>query len=307
MPRRARLKSPESMYHIMCRSVSEILLFRDEEDKEYYLELLVKYKERYKCSIYAYCLMDTHLHLHFDPKGADISKFMHSANTAYVRYYNKKYMRHGHVFEERFVSKILDSEAYHLAVSAYIHNNPGDIEGYKDREEQYKYSSYGIYLGIRIDTKKIIDKSMIFSLFGKNSETFIRKYAEFVTHHRDIGCLKKSIESIKKSQKNEYRSERKTIIREYVPSKVIEYISIKVIGRRCTGRSLKTARKEFREFCGYVLRVLCGLKYREICEHLYNITLSGCSVMCERGYQLSINKEKYKKIFNELMELRVVT
>ena len=114
MPRKAREKSPESVYHIMCRSESEFLLFRDDEDKDYYLDLIKRYTDKYKCSLYAYCLMDNHLHLHLDPKGFDVSKFMHSLNTAYVRYYNKKYQRHGHVFQERFQSKILLTDEYNL-------------------------------------------------------------------------------------------------------------------------------------------------------------------------------------------------
>ncbi len=83
MPRRAREKNAESIYHVMCRSVSEYQLFRDEEDKTYYLGLLKRYIDRYKCRIYAYCLMDSHLHLQLDPRGFDISRFMHSANVAY--------------------------------------------------------------------------------------------------------------------------------------------------------------------------------------------------------------------------------
>lgn len=304
MPRRAREKSPESMYHVMCRSISEILLFRDEDDKEYYLNLLERYKEKYMCSIYAYCLLDNHVHLHFDPKGADISKFMHSTNTAYVRYYNKKYNRHGHVFQERFHSKIITSDAYSMAVSAYIHNNPSDIDEYKEKEEIYKYSSYGIYLGIRKDNKKIIDKSFIMSLFGENARNFIKRYAEFVTHHREIGCLKKSIEEISLKKKNKYMSERKILLRNHVPSKVLDFIFAKVIVEKTKKQSLKKSQKEFREFSAYILRMMCGLKYKEICGHLYNISLSGCSKMCDRGYELTINKEKYKNLFKELMGLR---
>lgn len=71
MGRKAREKYPEAIFHIMCRSESEFLLFRDDDDKDYYLGLLKRYTERYKCSVYAYCLMDNHMHLHFDPKGFD--------------------------------------------------------------------------------------------------------------------------------------------------------------------------------------------------------------------------------------------
>jgi len=88
MPRKAREKSPESIYHIMCRSISEIPLFRDDDDKDYYLALIKRYTDKYRCVIYAYCLMDTHLHLHLDPRGFDISKFMHSLNT--VCFVNRK-------------------------------------------------------------------------------------------------------------------------------------------------------------------------------------------------------------------------
>jgi putative transposase len=74
LPRKAREKHSEAIYHIMCRSVSEILLFRDNDDRDYYLKLLKRYADKYRCSVYAYCLMSTHLHIHFDPKGYDISK-----------------------------------------------------------------------------------------------------------------------------------------------------------------------------------------------------------------------------------------
>jgi len=306
MPRCARLKSPESIYHVMCRSISEISLFQDEDDKKYYLELLVRYKERYKCSIYAYCLMTSHLHLHFDPKGADVSKFMHCTNTAYVRYYNRKYKRHGHLFQDRFTSKILSSEAYNLAVSAYIHNNPHNIGEYSGKEELYEYSSYGIYLGIRKDIHKVIDKSFIFELFGGNEKNFVKKYLEFAIHHRDIGCIKKSIKEIEERTKNEYRSERKTILRNHVPSKVIAYISDRVIGKSKKGISLKRQQKEYRALCAYALRLLCGLMYREICGYLYNITLSGCSIMCDRGYELSIKRKRCKGIIEELIKVGLV-
>jgi REP element-mobilizing transposase RayT len=66
MPRRPREKDSIAIYHIICRSISETLLSRDDEDKDYYLRLLKMYSSKYKCSVYAYCLMDNHLHIHLD-------------------------------------------------------------------------------------------------------------------------------------------------------------------------------------------------------------------------------------------------
>ncbi|MCR4436315.1 MAG: transposase [Clostridiales bacterium] len=309
MPRKAREKHPEAIFHIMCRSVSEFMLFRDDDDKDYYIGLLKRYKEKYQCHIYAYCLMDSHLHLHLDPNGFDVSKFMHSINTAYVRYYNKKYNRHGHVFQDRFESRILDTDEYNLAVSAYIHNNAHDIEGYAGKEENYKYSSYGIYLGQRKDFQNLVDTSFIMGLFNKdNSKKFAEKYFAFVSHQRDIGSLKEMKKRLEKAAEYEYISGKKIILRDIQPSKVISYISGKLMTAEKDSRAAGYRRKvyEFRAFTAYALRVLCGLSYKDISSSIYNITISGCSRLCDKGYEL-ISRENsiYKGIFDELADCRI--
>ncbi|MCX7711602.1 MAG: transposase [Clostridia bacterium] len=304
MPRKAREKSEASIYHIMCRSVSEYLLFRDSDDKEYYLGLLKRYTEKYKCKIYAYCLLDNHLHLHFDPRGFDISKFMHSTNVAYVRYYNRKYHRHGPVFQERFESRILNSDEYNLTVSAYIHNNPKDLEKYSGREDEYPYSSFGIYLGIRKDTLGLVDLSFIMDLFGThNIQKFIHKYKEFANYHRDMGITQKKAVELSKSLENEYRSGRNVIHRSWHPSKIISYLSSKLIKRHAESLMTKAKWKplHYRALCAYAMRVLCGLTYREICEYMYNITISACSSLCNRGYALIEGNNEYSILFNELL------
>ncbi len=309
MPRKAREKHSGAIYHIMSRSESEFLLFRDNADKDCYLVLLKKNANKYKCSVYAYCLMDNHLHIHLDPKGYDISKFMHSINTSYVLYYNKKYKRHGHVFQERFQSRILDSDRYNLAVSAYIHNNPKDIEGYAGKEEEYKYSSYAIYLGLRKDEYKLIDMSFIQRLIGTDSKQRIAgKYYSFVAGQRGVESLKELKEDFIETVENEYISGRKTIIREISPSKVISYISnkLKIPMKSIITSQRKQKLQEYRAFTAYVLRVLCGLGYKQICEMIYNITISGCSRLCNRGYELSnIEELIYAKIFDELVSCKL--
>lgn len=254
--------------------------------------------------------MNTHLHLHIDPNGFDISKFMHGLNTAYVHYYNKRYNRHGHVMQERFQSRIVDNDLYNLALSAYIHNNPRDIKGYEDRASEYSYSSYGIYLGLRKDEHKIIDKSLIFGLFGcETIKKFVFQYHSFVERTKCDSEIRDILESISddliKTASNEYISGRKTILREMPPAKIIAYISDKIkLPVREISTQCRRKHKEFRAFIAYVLRVLCGFGYRQICETLYNITISGCSKLCSRGYNLITNdKLIYGRVFDELISL----
>jgi len=176
-----RKKSPRYRYHIRVRGLKEINLFADKEDKAKYMYLLHKYCKRNKCKVYGYCLMTTHGHLFIDPRGYDISDLMHDINMCYAQYYNKKYDRFGPVFRGRFDSDPVCSDAYSLALSAYIHNNPKDIPNFRGREEYFYYSSYGIYAGLRPNIGNLVDTDYILSLFKlKSRKMAVSKYLKFV-------------------------------------------------------------------------------------------------------------------------------
>ncbi len=312
MPRKARQKDPAAIYHIICRSNSELLLFRNSEDKDYYLLLLKRYLSKYNCKLYAYCLMDNHVHLHLDTNGYDISKFMHSLNTAFVWYYNTKYSRHGHLFQDRFVSRILFSDVHNLVVSAYIHNNPHDIRGYSGKEEMYRYSSYGIYLGLANDHYGIIDTSFIKSLFSLTDDvSFAERYYNFVRGRREIAEKGKifDIDEVQLvfplSADYEYVSGRNVMLRNRPVTSIISFISDKLQMNQLTGLQTKCRHKltNYRAFTAYVLRVLCNLSYKEICTYLLNITITSCSRLCKKGYDLIHNDDFHMQIFNELVSI----
>ena len=316
MPRKARQKDPAAVYHIMCRSNSELLLFRDNGDKDYFLRLIKRYLDKYHCSLYGYCLMDNHLHLHLDPKGYDVSKFMHCLNTAYVWYYNNKYTRHGHLFQDRFVSRMLLTDVHNLVVSAYIHNNPHDIKGYSGKEEMYEYSSYGIYLGISDDHYGIVDTSSIRSLFNLSDESkFADCYYSFVKGRREIAEKGKVFDSEETaflfplSVDYEYVSGRNVILRDKPIASVISFISEMFQMNQYTSLQTKCRQKltSYRAITAYALRVLCNLSYKDICRHLYNITITSCSRLCKKGYDLIHSSSLYMQIFNELITNSVRT
>jgi hypothetical protein len=236
--------------------------------------------------------MDNHLHIHFDPRGYDISSFMHSLNTAYVIYFNKKHNRHGHLFQERFHSEIVANDRYNLALSAYIHNNPKDIPGFKGREEEYKYSSYGVYLRIRKDYYRLVDMSFIRSLFGiKNKHSFVRRYKEFVSRvNGDYSTVHHDPHENNDAVERESTNGRIIITRERMPAKVIDYIASKLKKARLTddnsSEGTKAEHINCKAFTAYILRVVCGMKYRQICEYMLDITVSSCSKLCNKGYDL---------------------
>jgi len=305
MPRVARKKSQEAMYHVMSRSISEVSLFQCDEDKAYYITLLKRYKEKYYCKIYCYILMDNHVHIFINPCGADISSFMLCLNTAYVTYFNKKYKRHGHLFQGRFASTIVDNDMYSLKLSAYIHNNAKDLPGYNGKEESYAYSSYGVYTGYRKDLHKIIDTEFILKLFSQKKSRAQKKYKAFVESLKDTGIAKDVDESITKAySENVYESGKSYIIRNNTPGEILqkieEILREDVFGVLRTKYSRETS--SIRAFSIYILRVLCGYTYKELCEYVGNISVSGISRLSNEGFKLFRKQIRFQHAFNSLIQ-----
>ena len=292
MGRAARIKDLSGVYHVMARSIVEFDMFQSDEDKEKFLEILLREKERYDFKIYAYCLMTNHYHIHIDPCGLDISKLMHIINLAYVRFINKKYDRRGPLLDGRFHSKLIRNDRQNLAVSAYIHLNPKDILEYDGREFEYPYSSMGIYLGKQKDIKGLVDIDFVLSSLNEDMQSALKIYADFVksrlaTKEDKEDGLKRYDEEIKKIH-YEKRHYRHVIYRDKSPRKVIEYIAEKFGIEYVDSVMNKWDREEmnFRAVCAHVLLVYCGLTYGQICKIMCNLTESGVKGLCKKGFGL---------------------
>jgi REP element-mobilizing transposase RayT len=301
MPRTARYKRPDAKYHIMSRSISELDLFRDEEDKERYMSIIKHYKKKYSIRIYAYCLMDNHSHLMVDANGADISKVMHGINLSYARYYNKKYGRHGHLFQDRFKSRIIGDNGYAARLSAYIHNNPHSMNEYKNRIEKYEYSSLGIYMGLRRDRMKIVDRGYLLGLFSNGEDSAVELYVEFVRKYRDEGI----------SQEAEFKDEgtvsvnmKSILYRNCAVEKVEKFLKEKINASKAvllTRNSRKTV--EQRAIFALFLRCFCNFSNRAICETMGSISQSRVSMLCAMGTELVGERAEYKDIMDEFEDL----
>lgn len=298
MPRTARVKNPAGVYHIMIRSISDVPLFRDNNDKDKFMNLIKKYQSMYLFKIYAYCLMTTHGHIAIDCCGADISKFMKSINQSYATYFNKKYKRHGHVFQDRFKSKLVEDDAGIIQLSVYIHNNPVDMKNYKDKIEKYKYSSLGIYLNIRKDELGILDTSFVLQLFSNIISNAKTSYLEYINRTTTSG-YQSDIEF--KNEGTESRNERKILIRDVPPKIIIDFIGkyikepfnlhVKYHHKNTKGRALSIL----------VLRSLCNYTVKDICNFIGNITTSSISRLCDKGYKLVTANENYKNLFTDFI------
>lgn len=303
MPRTSRIKSNDSIYHVMIRSVGDIKLYKDKQDKNKYLELIKRYQIKFGFKVYAYCLMDNHGHLLIDSNGADISKFMHGINQCYAQFFNRRHNRNGHVFGDRFKSKIVSDDRYLITLSGYIHNNPKDVKKYKDNPQKYPYSSLSIYLGISEDRYDILEENYVLELFDKILNNSRKQYLSLINRNEDID-IKNSVEF--KDQKTDYRSERVIIARDYTPNEIICFVSSYTkINKEKIIMKYNRESTEGKAIIILLMSRFCNFSIKNICQVLGNITQSRVSVLCRIGIDLIFEKRKYENIINDFIKEKV--
>ncbi|WMJ77556.1 MULTISPECIES: transposase [unclassified Sedimentibacter] len=173
MPRSARLKSESGIYHVMLRGIDKRNIFLKPGDYEKFIESMIKAKEKVKFFVYAYCLMTNHVHILIKRDTEDIGDTVRRIAVSYAQYHNNMYGRTGHLFQNRFLSEVVDNGQYFLTVIRYIHQNPLKAGIIKDIND-YKWSSYNEYIN---DNEFIVDSEFALSYF-KSIEEFINYHNE---------------------------------------------------------------------------------------------------------------------------------
>jgi REP element-mobilizing transposase RayT len=164
VPRQARKRSRSGIYHVMLRGINQQTIFEDDEDKERLIATLEKYREICGYKLYAYCLMSNHFHILVKGEKEDLSLIVKRIAGSYVYWYNRKYKRCGHLFQDRYKSEAVDNDSYFLAVLRYIHNNPV-VAGICESPCDYRFSSYPLYVK---NESGLLDLSFVFSMLSKD-------------------------------------------------------------------------------------------------------------------------------------------
>ena len=145
MPRQARKLAESGIYHIMLRGIDRQQIFEDAQDCHTFLQIVQKCRAICGYQLYAYCLMGNHVHLLIKVEDDPLEVIFKRICGRYVYWYNVKYERSGHLFQDRFRSEPVETDNYFLTVLRYIHQNPVKA-GLCKKPEAYAYSSYADYL-----------------------------------------------------------------------------------------------------------------------------------------------------------------
>jgi REP element-mobilizing transposase RayT len=189
MPRQARLDVPGALHHIMVRGIDKSNIFRDDEDKSRFLERLGQTVSEGKCTIYAWVLMDNHVHILFKSGKDGISAVMRKLLTWYAQYFNRKHRRTGHLFENRYKSILCDEDNYLLALIRYIHLNPirAKIVTTIEQLNRYSWSGHRTLIGKAKHPWMDVDHAL--SEFGTTRRKAVNEYLRFMQEGLSQGRL----------------------------------------------------------------------------------------------------------------------
>ena len=177
MPRLARYENKiiTNTYHILLRGINKQDIFLDSNDKNKLWTSIKKAKDKYQFKLYAIVLMSNHVHLAIYDPNDEMSKIIHQICTSYAMYFNKKYERVGHVFQNRFKNICIDKESYLLNLVRYIHKNP-EKDGIC-KMKNYNWSSYKDY--INYTNCEITDIDFILKIYDEDRKKAINKFLAY--------------------------------------------------------------------------------------------------------------------------------
>lgn len=167
MPRAARKASNSGIYHVILRGINKQRIFEDEADYRRFLRILEDCKASCGFELYAYCLMSNHIHILLKTGEEPLERIFRRIGARFVYWYNAKYQRVGHLFQDRYKSEPVEDDTYFLTVVRYIHQNPVKA-GLCATPADYPYSSFPHYF----DAHGLIDSGFILEMIGK--EEFLR-------------------------------------------------------------------------------------------------------------------------------------
>jgi REP element-mobilizing transposase RayT len=216
MPRQARKLSESKIYHVMIRGNEKKDIFLDNEDKIRFIDILCEKNKSQTYVVYAYCLMDNHVHLLLNEASDEISRIMKRINISYAYYFNKKYGRIGHLFQDRFKSEAIDTDSYLLSAVRYIHNNPVKA-GIVQNVAAYKWSSYNLYID-QHGQDWIVDKDLILKQFSDERESAIQLFIVYSNVQGDEQFIElPRTDEVKKTIQSE------TQARHFIASYLVNY------------------------------------------------------------------------------------
>ena len=190
MPRLARLDAPGVLHHIMIRGIERRKIFRNDKDREDFLDRLSTLLPKAETSCYAWALLANHAHFLFRTGKIPLATLMRRLLTGYAVSFNRRHKRHGQLFQNRYKSIVCQEDVYLRELVRYIHLNPirAGIVRTLSELNKYAYSGHSVLMGKKKHPWQ--DADYVLSYFGDTSRRGRKDYYSYVEAGFDQGRIK---------------------------------------------------------------------------------------------------------------------
>jgi len=178
MGRELRVIDPDFPYHVITKGNNAEALVYDSLDVELLLHDLGQVATKYRWEVWAWCLMTNHFHVVVKTLDGALSRGMQELNGNHSRRMNRRHGRSGHLVRNRFFSGIVDSDVYAVSSVVYVVWNPVKA-GLCKTPADWPACSYRATVGLE-PAPPWLAVDAVLALFGRDKETAIRRYAEYV-------------------------------------------------------------------------------------------------------------------------------
>jgi putative transposase len=250
MPRHARLDAEGVLHHIIVRGIERRAIFRDDIDRDSFVERMARVFIDSSTPCYAWALLGNHVHLLLRTGGTPLHTVMARILTGHAVTFNKRHRRHGPLFQNRYKSILCQEDTYLTELVCYIHLNPLRAGIIKDLAELYPYCGHGALMGLASHPWQDVDYVLRF--YGRTTKTARQVYISAMesrlrTKRPDLtgGGLRRSYgswEEIKRAEGRVKSDERILGDSAFVervlagqPRRITEAVSLDTLAARASG------------------------------------------------------------------------
>jgi putative transposase len=187
MPRKGRIDAPGALHHVIIRGIERRKIFRSDLDRSNFLKRLSELIPETKTDCFAWAILENHVHFLFRTGSVPVSVLMSRLLTGYAGWFNRKYRRHGPLFQNRYKSILCQEDPYFKELVRYIHLNPLRATLVTTMEQLDTYSWCGHSVVMNQSEQPWQNTEYVLGLFSDHKGEARKRYREFVGKGISVG------------------------------------------------------------------------------------------------------------------------
>ena len=136
----------------MNRGINRQWILQDNVDKQFFVDLLIRFRKGYALNVYHWAVMANHFHLAIETLSVgDLSGYVGKVTRRFSTYHHRRHGGSGPVWERRFKSVLVQKEGYLNRLGRYVERNGLRAGAVNTAPWDYRFCSAAAYVQGRGD------------------------------------------------------------------------------------------------------------------------------------------------------------